>query len=105
MSSKIKDLPHKEFSSKRFKTVRTPYFFIKIKKNESFFGRVGVVAGKSAGKTAVERNFLKRQARGVLSKNLTAGNDVLVVFLRGASDVAKKEIRQELINATQKAQK
>lgn len=105
MSLKIKNLPHEEFFSKRFQTVKTPYFLLKTKKNGDIWGRFGVVAGKSAGKTAVKRNFLKRQARETLFKELIPGNDVLIIFSRGAGDVTKKGIKEELVGVIKSAQK
>jgi len=97
-------LPHQEFSSRRFRTVRTPYFSVKVKKNDGDKARIGVIVGKAAGKTAVLRNFLKRQARSAAGKAVMPGNDVLILFSPAVKNATKKDLREALRGALAKAQ-
>lgn len=66
---------------------------------------MGVVAGKAAASTAVERNFLKRYTRETLQKEVSPGYDLLVVFFRRVHELTKKQLRDELRAAARKAQR
>ena len=101
---KPKHLPREEFSSKKFRTVRTPYFSVKVKLNNGAAGRIGVVAGKAAGKTAIKRNFLKRQVRAGLRRAIVPGEDILVIVSPIAGGLTKKNLHTELVRAIKKAQ-
>jgi ribonuclease P protein component len=100
----ISRLPREEFASRRYIATRTPYFSVKVKDNGSGLRRLGVVAGKAVAKTAVERNFLKRQARAILQKEIRSGMDVLVIFSPGVSSLGKRRLRETLREATIRAQ-
>ena len=84
--------------------MRTPYFSVKVKPNNEGAGRIGVVAGKAAGKTAIKRNFLKRQARAELRKAVAPGKDLLVIVSPAAGGLTKKNLHIELMRAIKKAQ-
>jgi ribonuclease P protein component len=99
MPPAILRLPKKEFLSRGFMAVRTPYFSLKIKKNTLKKIRIGVIIGKAVHKTAVERNFLKRQAKEVFGKNIPVGNDLLVIFSPAASKLTKKQLKEVLIKS------
>jgi ribonuclease P protein component len=99
MSPKISRLPQQEFLSRGFMAVRTPYFSLKIKKNAIKKARIGVVVGKAVHKSAVKRNFFKRQAKEVLGKSVAAGNDLLIIFSPAANKLTKKQLQEVLIKS------
>ena len=99
MSPTISRLPQQEFLSRGFMAVRTPYFSLKIKKNTLKKIRIGVIIGKAVHKTAVERNFLKRQAKEVLGRSVVVGNDLLVIFSPAASKLTKKQLKEALVKS------
>ena len=79
--------------------VKTPYFSLKIKKNIVKKTRIGVVVSKAINKNATGRNFLKRQAKEVFGKTLTAGNDLLVIFSPPVNKLTKKQLQEALIKS------
>lgn len=95
-------LPRTELSSQAYGTIRTPYFLIKAKENQKKIGRVGVVVGKAVHKTAVRRNFLKRQAKRLLLSLSRPGKDILVILSPHANKLAKNEFKKELLKATER---
>lgn len=84
--------------------IRTPYFSIRMKKNTVGTARLGVVAGKAAAKTAVARNFLKRQARVSLATVLAPGTDILVVFTAASRTLTAHALRNALRETVARAQ-
>ena len=61
--------------------------------------RIGVTVTKKINKRAVERNRIKRQVREFFRErqyNIRSGVDLVVVALRGASELSNCEIRKEL---------
>lgn len=102
MSPRILRLPEQEFLSRGFNAIRTPYFSFKTKKNNLTAGRVGVVVGKSVHKTAVARNFLKRQAKEIVSKAVRPGNDLLIIFSPAVNTLTKHQLREALIGAARR---
>ncbi len=100
----ISRLPREEFAARRYGVTKTPYFSIKTKKNKGESRRLGVVAGKSAAKTATERNFLKREARGALRDIILPGMDVLVIFFSGAKELTKRRLWEVLRETATRAQ-
>ncbi len=97
-------LPSDQFRARGYRTIPTPLFLFKIKKNAAGKARVGIVAGVSVHKTAVKRNFLKRQALATLAPRAAAGSDILIIVLPAATRVAKKKFREELIKTLASAQ-
>lgn len=96
MSQNLGRLPKEDFSSRTFRIVRTPYFFIGAKKNGTDRMRVGIVVSKAVHKSAVRRNFLRRQAKDILAGAAFPGMDFLVVMSPVAKDLTKKNLRATL---------
>ncbi len=99
MPPKISRLPQGEFLSRGFRVVRTPYFSLKTKKNAALKSRMGAIVGKAVHKSAVTRNFFKRQAREVLAKTLLPGNDFLIIFSPAVNTLTRIQLREELARA------
>jgi ribonuclease P protein component len=102
MSPILSRLPKKEFESRAFKVVRTPYFSLRVKKNDLQRRRVGVIAGKAVHKSAVKRNFWRRQAKTALAELVTPGNDFLIIFFSKTNKLTKQEFRETLGEAVAK---
>jgi ribonuclease P protein component len=97
MPAKPTKLPYPEFSTARYRSVRTPYFSIKIRENGLAENRVGVVVSARTMKRAVDRNFWKRQIRSTLRGVGTGGHDILVVFSQRPLRSKKQEIKETLL--------
>jgi len=96
MASKIARLPSDQFRARGYKTTPTPFFLLKKKKNQGESVRIGVVVGVSVHKTAVKRNFWKRQALRGLVPQADAGSDILIVVLPAVNRLTKKQFQEEL---------
>src|SRR5258708_4418288 len=94
-----KRLPYSEFSARGFRAVKTPHFFLKIKKNNFPHDRIGVVIGAAAVKNAARRNFWKRQAKAVLGTQPSSGRDIVIIFSKKIKEISKKEFRERLLRA------
>jgi ribonuclease P protein component len=94
--SKPKRLPRLEFQARGYDAVRTPLFSLKVKKNDDKGTRIGVVVGKSVEKTAVKRNFWKRQARAILQSVCKGNYDVMLVVQPGVRASTRKQFREAL---------
>ncbi|HEY5221273.1 MAG TPA: ribonuclease P protein component [Candidatus Paceibacterota bacterium] len=99
MAIKIARLPSDQFRAKDYKTTPTAFFLLKTKRNSGDGARIGVVVGVSVHKTAVKRNFWKRQALGGITPRAAAGNDILMIVLPGANRLTKKQFQEELAKA------
>lgn len=99
MALKTARLPSDQFRAKGYKTTPTPFFLLKTKENTVGKARIGVVAGVSVHKTAVKRNFWKRQALSGLAPQATAGSDILIIVLPGVNRLTKKQFQEELAKA------
>jgi ribonuclease P protein component len=97
-------LPSDQFRARGYKTISTPFFLLKIKKNSYKAARIGVVVGVSVNKTAVKRNFWKRQARAEIALRATGGNDILMMVSPNARRLTKKQFREEVAKALVTAQ-
>jgi ribonuclease P protein component len=104
MAIKTIRLPADQFRVRGYRTIATPFFLLKTKKNTGGRVRIGVVVGKAVHKSAVKRNFWKRQAREGLSALANEGSDILIVVSAGANRLTKKQFRDELSKAAAKAQ-
>jgi ribonuclease P protein component len=102
MIQKTSRLPKDEFRAKGYGTISTPYFLLKTKKNTGDIMRIGVVAGKAVHKTAVKRNFWKRQAKTGLSSIIKKGIDILMVLSANVNKATKKQFQEELKKAIAK---
>jgi ribonuclease P protein component len=89
-------LPSDQFRARGYKTVSTPFFLFKIKKNSYTTPRVGVVVGVSVNKAAAKRNFWKRQARAEIALRATGGNDLLIMVSPNVRRLTKKQFREEI---------
>lgn len=92
-------LPSDQFRARGYKTISTPFFLLKIKKNSYKATRIGVVVGVSVNKTAVKRNFWKRQARAEIVLRATGGNDILMMVSSNVRRLTKKQFREEVAKA------
>jgi ribonuclease P protein component len=98
-------LPYMELNAGGYRTVRTPYFSLKIRKNGLPQNRIGAIIGVAAEKRAVRRNFWKRQAKGILAKQPNAlqgsggGKDFVVIFSKKIKEISKMQFKDELLKA------
>ncbi len=92
-------LPKEEFESRTFRIARTPYFSFRAKRNGLQKQRVGVIVGKAVHKSAVKRNFWRRQAKVVSADLIMPGNDFLIIFFPKINELTKQEFRQALTKA------
>jgi ribonuclease P protein component len=99
MAKKIARLPSDQFRARGYKTTPTPFFLLKTKKNNGDGARIGVVVGTSVHKTAVKRNFWKRQALRGLVPQADAGSDILIIVLPGVNRLTKKQFQEEFARA------
>jgi ribonuclease P protein component len=86
-------LPRGEFQARGYKTVKTLFFSVKVKSNETNSSRIGIVVGKNVHKTAVKRNFWKRQARAALQPLVPKGMDVIVVLQPRVNELTKRQFQ------------
>ena len=87
-------LPSDQFRARGYKTISTPFFLLKIKKNSYKTTRVGIVVGVSVSKTAAKRNFWKRQARAELTLRAVSGSDILMMVSPNVRRLTKKQFRE-----------
>jgi ribonuclease P protein component len=99
MVSRSSRLPSAEFASREYHTTKTPYFSLKTKKNGGTTARIGIVAGKAVHKSAVKRNFWRRQAKIGILAHATAATDYLLIIFPKINELTKKEFRAILTKA------
>jgi ribonuclease P protein component len=99
MAFTISRLPKDQFQAQGFRVIRTPYFSLKTKKNQLAKQRIGVVAGKAVHKTAVKRNFWRRQAKAQLSVFIKPGTDLLMIFSPKVNQLTKERFKESLKEA------
>jgi ribonuclease P protein component len=104
MAINIVRLPSEQFRARGYKTISTPFFLLKIKKNSYKTTRVGVVVGVSVNKAAAKRNFWKRQARAEIVLRAASGNDILMMVSPNVRRLTKKQFREEVAKALATAQ-
>ena len=99
-------LPYGEFSARGYQTIKTPFFSLKFRKNELPNNRIGIIIGVSAEKSAVRRNFWKRQAKAILAKPGAGwypgkqpgiGKDFVLIFSKKIKEIKKDEFKKELL--------
>lgn len=61
--------------------------------------RTGVVAGKNVHKTAVRRNFWKRQARAVLTAAIRGNRDAIIILGSRVNELARRQFRSAVEQA------
>jgi len=96
MAIEMVRLPSDQFRARGYKTIATPFFLLKIKKNSYKTTRVGIVVGVSVNKAAAKRNFWKRQARAEIVLRATTGSDILMVVSPNVRRLTKKQFREEI---------
>jgi ribonuclease P protein component len=84
--------------------VRTPYFLLKVKNNFERAVRIGIVVGIAVHKSAVKRNFWKRQAKTALAAG-GVGRDFLLLISPKVNELTKKQFRERLSEAMKDATK
>ena len=89
-------LPSDEFRARGYRTVTTPFFSLRVKKNELGKNRIGVVIGLVVDKRAVKRNYWKRQAKAELLRAPNVGKDFLVIFSPKIKQLTKTEFAKEM---------
>jgi ribonuclease P protein component len=55
--------------------------------------------GKAVHKSAVKRNFWRRQAKTVFTDLIPSGNDFLIIFSPKINELTKQEFRRALTKA------
>src|ERR1035441_10151694 len=98
-------LPSDQFRARGYKTISTPFFLFKIKKNSCKTTRVGIVVGVSVNKAASKRNFWKRQAYAEIALRAASGSDILMMVSPNVRRLTKKQFREEVAKALATAQK
>jgi ribonuclease P protein component len=100
MLSKSSRLPASEFRAHGYKTARTPYFLLKARPNLQKSHRIGIVIGVAAAKTAVRRNFWKRQAKAMIAHIPPQRTmDILIIFSKNIASLTKAQFKAEFIKA------
>jgi ribonuclease P protein component len=92
-------LPYPEFRARGYRTIRTPFFLLKTKPNSLGKNRIGIVVTVAAVKSAVKRNFWKRQVKALFSKMNLKNTDALIVFSSRVNSLTKTEFRKEFKKA------
>lgn len=85
----------KETSFEKKFTYTSPFFVLKIAKNEKTFSRFGFIVSKKTDNRAVIRNRAKRQIRRVIEENLSqivTGYDILFILKKQIVNKTTKEI-------------
>lgn len=95
MIPKKQRLPAQLLLGRKYGVVRTPYFSLKTTLNNLPFSRFAVVIGRAAIKSAVRRNFWRRQAAEVFSSVFGKPKDVIVIFNAGIKDLTKATFKKE----------
>lgn len=78
---------------------RTPYFLLKVAKNDLLISRFGFVISKRIDKRATERNRIRRALSSVIVDNvsgLNGGYDMLFIVQPGASGQEAAVLREEV---------
>jgi ribonuclease P protein component len=79
------------------RSARTPYFLLRTRKSEARRKHIAVVVAKAVHKSAVKRNFLKRQAKAALHGVSENGADLLLTVSPSARTLTKKAFRAEVL--------
>lgn len=96
MISKKQRLSYSDFSFRKYSVLRTSYFSVKIAPNNLSFHRIGAVISSAAVKSAVMRNFWRRQVIAALDIIPGKPKDVMVIFNNRVRDLTKSAFRLEL---------
>ena len=93
--------------SGRQRTVATPYFLLKIQKRHEKEPKVRVITGISVHKSAVKRNFWKREGRAMLlpAQNTNSDTTLLLILSPKVNTLTKKQFRALLLGTIAKIEK
>ncbi len=80
------------------KTIKTPFYLIKIKTNKVGFSRYSVVVSKKISKKAVERNYLKRRFLNAIKESSIKLpiSDYVFILNSGIKDIQYRELLNNL---------
>lgn len=95
LKKKYRLLKETKFGKKDFYT--SPFFVLKIAKNEESFNRFGFVVSKKIDKRATVRNAVKRKIRNCIETSLDKikpGHDMLFVLKKQILGKTTKEINE-----------
>jgi len=88
-------LPRSAFRAGGYQTIKTPFFSVRVKKNASGRARVGVVVSVAVNKSAVRRNFWKRQAKSAFLPHLSTPYDFILIFSPKVDTLTSRAFRKE----------
>jgi ribonuclease P protein component len=91
-------LPSVEFHARGYQNIRTPYFLLKVRRNGMLRNRIGVVISVAAVKSAVRRNFWRRQVKSLLAK-ATPSKDIIVILSPRVNTLTKEQFKKELLQS------
>ncbi len=74
----------------------SPYFLVKIKKNQKGFNRFGIVIANHAVKSSAQRHFWKRSIADALAGWPNLEKDILVIVSPKIETTDKKMLQAEL---------
>jgi ribonuclease P protein component len=103
LKKKYRLLKETEFAKKEFYV--SPFFVLKIAKNENSFNRFGFIVSKKIDKRATVRNTLKRKIRICIENNLERikpGHDMLFILKKQILDKTTKEISELILGELEK---
>ncbi|HVN26543.1 MAG TPA: ribonuclease P protein component [Candidatus Paceibacterota bacterium] len=93
-------LPRTEFRARGYQSLHTSYFSLKKKQNGRSDVRIGVVVPKGVHKTAVRRNFWKRQARTAVPQRIWRGYDLIIALRPAVNDLTRRQFRDMIAKIT-----
>ncbi len=97
MKGQAAPLPRRGTGLSWERSARTPYFLLRARRRGFAKARIGVVVAKAVHKSAVKRNFLRRQARAVLETLAAEGFELLLTVSPGARSLTKEAFRAEVM--------
>jgi ribonuclease P protein component len=103
LKRKFRLLKETKFDKKN--TYTSPFFVLKITKNEKSFSRFGFVVSKQVDKRATTRNRIKRQVRACIENNfdkIKPGYDMLFVLKKQILDKETVEIKKIVLENLEK---
>ena len=88
-----------DFLGRRYGVVRTPYFSLKTTPNNLTFHRLGVIISRASIKSAVRRNFWRRQTAAMIDFIPGKPKDVIVIFSGKIKNLTKASFQVEFKKA------
>jgi len=103
LKKKYRLLKETKFNKKDF--YASPFFVLKVAKNEKSFSRFGFIVSKKIDKRATVRNRIKRQIRVCIETNLDKikpGHDMLFILKKQMLSKTTKEINELTLGELEK---